>query len=210
MNRTEYTQELNSFNRKHSYAYSRPNVGSGAVQSVKHCNNTISKEANLETFTIKNRIELIGAKLTDKEFINQNIARAEEWLEVDDKAMRVEGEKKKIPAHLVSMIAVICAALMLIVSGAVLRSKATMELYAAENELKRLQAVQSELEAELELKNDLRYIEMVAKEKLGMIERDHAVVCHIEGNTENKIEIYSPESGGTQEATLLDALSFLQ
>lgn len=206
MNRTEYTQELNSFNRRHSYAYTRPDV----VYNKAQRNNPVVKDTAVSIPTIKNRIELISSRIKDRDFINQNIARAEEWLEVDDKDMRVEGEKKKLPAHLIAMIAVVGASLMLIVSGAVLRSKATMELYAAENELKQLQVVQAELEAELELKNDLRYIEMVAKEKLGMIERDHAAVCHIQNDIENKIEIYSTENNEDQEATLLDALSFLQ
>ena len=206
MNRTEYTQELNSFNRRHSYAYTRPNVSCNKVQR----DSSIVEDTTVGAPTVKNRIELISSRIKDKDFINQKIAKAEEWLEVDDKAMRVEGEKKKIPAHLVAMIAVVGASLMLIVSGAVLRSKATMELCAAENELKQLQVVQAELEAELELKNDLRYIEMVAKEKLGMIERDHAAVCHIQNDIENKIEIYSAEKNEDQEAKLLDALSFLQ
>ena len=189
MNRTEYTQELNSFNRRHSYAYTRPDV----VYNKAQRNNPVVKDTAVSIPTIKNRIELISSRIKDRDFINQNIARAEEWL-----------------AHLIAMIAVVGASLMLIVSGAVLRSKATMELYAAENELKQLQVVQAELEAELELKNDLRYIEMVAKEKLGMIERDHAAVCHIQNDIENKIEIYSAENNEDQEATLLDALSFLQ
>ncbi len=206
MDRTEYTQQTNSFNRRHSYSYDRRIARNRTIQ----CENAITKEADSGPLTIKDRVELIGSKLKDKEFINQNIAKAEEWLEVDDKALRVEGEKKKIPAHLVAMIAVIGASLMLIVSGAVLRSKATMELYAAENELKQLQVVRAELEAELELKNDLRYIEMVAKEKLGMIERDHAAVYHIENEVENKIEIYSAENNKSEDTTLLDALSFLQ
>ena len=146
----------------------------------------------------------------DKKSINQMISKAATWLEVDDKSLRVEGVKKKIPTKLIVSIVVVATSLMLVVSGAVISSKANMELYAAENKLEELNARKAELDEAIELKNDLVYIEDVARNKLGMIDREYGTVTYVNRATDDKIEIYEKSNNSSAFSALLNALGFFE
>lgn len=146
----------------------------------------------------------------DKKSINQMISKAAAWLEVDDKSLRVEGVKKKIPTKLIVSIVVVATSLMLVVSGAVISSKANMELYAAENKLEELNARKAELDEAIELKNDLVYIEDVARNKLGMIDREYGTVTYVNSATDDKIEIYEKSNNSSAFSALLNALGFFE
>ena len=146
----------------------------------------------------------------DKKSINQTISKVATWLEVDDKLLRVEGVKKKVPTKLIVSIVVVATSLMLVVSGAVISSKANMELYAAENRLEELKARKAELEEAIELKNDLVYIENVARNKLGMIDREYGAVTYVNGATDDKIEIYEKSNNTSAFLAWLNALGFFE
>ena len=147
-------------------------------------------------------------KIRDNEFINRKIAWAAEWLEVDDKNLRIDGPKKRIPSKWVAVIATVSVSLMLVVFGAVISSKALMELYSSQNEMAELQEIQIKLEQELELKNDLRYIDKIARQELGMIDREHGSVQYIDNKLDNKVEIYEKSAIDFKFFSLLDSLSF--
>lgn len=155
-------------------------------------------------------LKAIAVKVKDNEFINRSVAKAEMWLEVDDKRLRVDGKRKKIPLPMMVIIMVISLSLLLVVAGSVITSIASMELYAEENKLDELRSEQTALERELELKNDLMYIEKTAREKLGMIDRDYARVEYISRTDSDSIEIYEKPTRGAGFASLLDALDFLR
>ena len=217
MNRVEYNDSVNSYNRRHSYVepYKR-----NQRNRQSHCSDIINKEYSsasklqnvFKTDNLKNEELTVGnlvAKLKDKDFINGKIASMAEWFEVDDKALRTEGPKKKMPTKWVVIISVVAMSLMLVVSGAVISSNALMELYSSQNELAELQTKQAELDHELELKNDLRYIEKVAREELGMINREHGTVQYINSELNNKVEVYEKNTVYSKISSLLDSLSFI-
>ncbi|MBQ9080505.1 MAG: septum formation initiator family protein [Clostridia bacterium] len=229
MDSTEYGYNT-SYNRRHSYADWSPNpekrraravrnkkvyMGAEIMRRREHERKNQIKRAEVqrpkEVYTaesLKNRICSLVSGARDNEFINRSVARAEEWLEVDDKALRIEGVKKKIPTRLVAIIVVVATSLILVVSGAVISSKAEMELYAAENELEALRTRQIELERELELKNDLRYIEEIARNELGMIDREHGAVQYIDSERDDKVEIYEKSISTSKISAFLNALEF--
>ena len=151
--------------------------------------------------------EFISA-ISDKKSIYQMIAKTANWLEVDDKSLRVEGVKKKVPTKLIVSIVVIATSLMLVVSGAVISSKANMELYASENRLEELNARKVELDEAIELKNDLVYIENVARNKLGMIDREYCAVTYVDCAVDDKVEIFEESNNTSAFYALLNALGF--
>lgn len=228
MNRSNYNENINQYNRRHSYVdtyKSKTNgrmngnygntseiSGSNAAYASRHTfesNKSIVIKGDADTSCMKIRVAGLRAKLKDNDYINSKIVALADWLEVDDKQLRVEGVKKKMPAKLVAIIAVVAISLMLVVSGAVISSKALMELYSSQNELLELQSLKVELEHELELKNDLRYIEQVARNELGMIDREHGAVQCIDNELSNKVEIYENNTVYSKLSSLLDSLSFL-
>lgn len=150
----------------------------------------------------------LRSRLTDRKRIDGAISRAAEWLEIDDRARRVERAPKRLPVSVMAAIMAVALSLLMIVAGAVISSKANMELYEAENTLNILKATELELARELELKNDLRYIEEVARGRLGMIEREHASVLTVDDHREDYVELYEQEKSLTGFSALLDVLDF--
>ncbi len=228
MNRANYNENIKPYNRRHSYVdtyKSQTNgrtsgnydntsdiSGGSAAYVSRHTfesNKFTVVKNNVTARCMKTRVDGFRTKLKDNDFINSKIVALADWLEVDDKQLRVEGVKKKMPAKLVAIIAVVAISLMLVVSGAVISSKALMELYSSQNELLELQSLKVELEHELELKNDLRYIEQVARNELGMIDREHGAVQCIDNELSNKVEIYENNTVYSKISALLDSLSFL-
>ena len=123
----------------------------------------------------------IGEKLGGKDIIKKTVRLTDEWLAVDPKENRAEGAHKKIPCHIMLMILALSLSLLLIVSGSVLTSKAEMEMRAVKNQLGELVEYKEELEQKLEIKNDLRYIETVARTRLGMIDKSYAPLKYLGG-----------------------------
>lgn len=150
----------------------------------------------------------IRARLRDNKRIDAAISRAVAWLEIDDKSCRVERKAKRLPVGVMAAMLCLALSLMLIVAGAVISSKANMELYDVENRLASLKSTEAELSRRLELKNDLRYIEEEARGRLGMIDREHASVLTVDDKREDKVEIYRPSGGRTAISALLNALGF--
>ncbi len=228
MNRANYNDNINPYNRRHSYVDTYKSKSNGRTDE-SYCNTpeisgnssayasrhafenkkSTAIKADRDDRCLKTGVDGLRSRLKDNDFINSKIIALADWLEVDDKQLRVEGVKKKMPAKLVTVIAVVAISLMLVVSGAVISSKALMELYASQNELLELQSLKIELEHELELKNDLRYIEQVARNELGMIDREHGAVQCIDNELNNKVEIYEKNTVYSKISSLLDSLSFL-
>ncbi len=145
--------------------------------------------------------------------VNKTIKTAEEWLAVDKRELRAEGNKRKIPLSTMLMIFTVSFALLLIVAGTVITSKASMELLSMKNQLSELTSYKYELEQKIEIKNDLKYIEMVARTKLGMVDREYAAAKYIGGGAEDKVVIYDTGDDNDKGidlglSTLLSALGF--
>lgn len=158
-----------------------------------------------------NAIILLADRASESKVIKKTVKTTAKWIDVDDKEYRVEGEYKKIPFGVMCAIVVVAIILLLIVAGNIMVSQASMELWALENEYQRLEEYESEIESKLALKNDLRYIEYIAKTELGMIEREHADVMYIGSEPQDKVEaydVYEKDKGSI--SALLYALGFVE
>ncbi len=193
--RHTYYSELNS-RKKVERAAEKRGTASAEPAYERRCFDTDELYAGLRS------------RLIDRKRIDGAISRAAEWLEIDDRARRVERAPKRLPVSVMAAIMAVALSLLMIVAGAVISSKANMELYEAENTLNILKATELELARELELKNDLRYIEEVARGRLGMIEREHASVLTVDDHREDYVELYEQEKSLTGFSVLLDVLDF--
>lgn len=207
MDRPRETQNAQYLCR-HTYYSELNNRKSSERRSARHRADAAVAASGRRTGGTDELYAGLRARLTDRKRIDSAISRAAEWLEVDDRARRVECASRRLPVSVMAAIMAVALSLLMIVAGAVISSKANMELYEAENELNRLKATELELARELELKNDLRYIEEVARGRLGMIEREHASVLTVDGDCEDHVELYEREGTRNGFSALLDALGF--
>lgn len=156
-------------------------------------------------------LKRIENKAKSVEIINKTVLIAEDLIAVDSKEHRAEGVRKKIPLPVMLVIVTLAMALMLVVAGNVIASKASMELSCMKQELERLDIRRDDLITRLELKNDLVYIESVARGRLGMIDRELARVIYIGGDSQRRVIILDEgEGAGIGISTLLDALGFIK
>ncbi len=160
--------------------------------------------------SIVKRLEAVVREVVrEKDIVGITQRAAKEWLDIDQRERRAEGEKKKMPVTTIAAILTIALSLMLVVAGAVITSRGSTELYAAEARLREATEVKEELERKIEIKNDLKYIEMMARTNLGMVDREFAAVKYIGGESEEKVVIYNND--GDRKfglSTLLSALGF--
>jgi len=152
----------------------------------------------------------LADRASESKIIQKTVKTAADWIDVDSKEYRAEGEYKKIPFGVMCAIVIVAVLLLLIVAGNIMVSQASMELWSLENEYQELE-YKSEIESKLALKNDLRYIEHIARTELGMVEREHAEVIYIGTELQDKVEAYDVEEkdkGGI--SALLYALGFVE
>ena len=158
-----------------------------------------------------NAIILLADRASESKIIREGVKTAAEWIDIDNKEYRVEGEYKKIPLGAICLIVAIAILLILMVAGNIMVSRSYMELWSLENEYQLLEEYEAEMEAKLTLKNDLRYIEYVARTKLGMIERDHAEVVCVGAELHDKVETFYIENDTNNAiVALLYALKILE
>lgn len=102
---------------------------------------------------------------------------------------------------------VICAvSLMFIVGSSVLLSDASNKYADMQNEISALAKQEDELLIALEVKNDLRTIEDIAVNKLGMVKKDLVTRQYIKISDEDMIETFDDENTNVGLTTLLSAI----
>ena len=151
----------------------------------------------------------LAERAAENEVIKQTVKATVELIDIDDKAHRSEGIYKKIPFGAMCVIIAVAISLFLIVAGNVMVSQASMDLWSLENEYKELEEYKSELESKLLLKNDLRYIEYVARNELGMVDREHAKVAYIGDELQNKVVSFE-YNDNISFSSLLSSLGFIK
>ena len=129
---------------------------------------------------------------------------AEEWIEIEPKEGREVGTKFKLPARAIGSMAAFALSLVLIVSGSVMVGKASGEIGSLNSQITRLEARETELQSELDLKYNVQDIEKEATE-LGMIKNEFADKEYLEVADEEKIEIFEEEDKEFSFAALLSA-----
>ncbi|MBQ8004897.1 MAG: hypothetical protein IJ303_01110 [Clostridia bacterium] len=102
---------------------------------------------------------------------------------------------------------VICAvSLMFIVGSSVLLSDASNDYVDIQNEISALAKKEDELLIALEVKNDLRTIENIAVNELGMVKKDLVTRQYIKLGDEDMIEAFDEEDTNVGLSTLLSAI----
>ncbi len=114
---------------------------------------------------------------------------------------------RRIPAAMVFMVMLCAVSLMLVVSSSVLVSDASGDYAEAQNDVSLMAKEESELLVALEVKNDLRTIENIAVNKLGMVKKDLVSRQYISLGDEDVIETYEEEDRNVGLSTLLSAIS---
>ncbi len=126
------------------------------------------------------------------------------WLPIEAKEGRTIGARFRFPAAAMSYVAVVAFSLGLIVSGSVLIGNASGELGSLNTQITVLEARQSELQSELDLKYNIDSIKADAQ-ALGMISGEFAGGKTLSVASEEKIEIYEQEDEKVGFAALLNA-----
>lgn len=114
---------------------------------------------------------------------------------------------RKIPAAMVFMVMLCAVSLILVVSSSVLVSDASGDYAQAQNDVSVMAKEESELLIALEVKNDLRTIESLAVNKLGMVKKDLVSRQYISLGDEDIIETFEEEDRNVGLSTLLSAIS---
>ena len=126
------------------------------------------------------------------------------WFPVEVKQGRTVEGKIRFPMKAVGSMAAFALSLGLIVSGSVMIGSASGELGTLNSEIDRLEAKQSDLQSQLDMKYNIQDIEEDAK-SLGMINREFAEDQYLEVGADEDIEIYEQEENNVGLSTLLSA-----
>ena len=126
------------------------------------------------------------------------------WFPAEPREGREIGTRFKFPARAVGSMAAFALSLTLIVSGSVMVGNASGEVGALNTKISRLEAEQTELQSELDLKYNVQDIEKEAQE-LGMIKNEYAEMEYLEIADGDKIEVFEEEEEGFGFAALLSA-----
>lgn len=127
------------------------------------------------------------------------------WLPVEIREGRTTGEKFRFPALAMCSIAVVAISMALIVSGSVMIGNVSGEIGSLNTEISVLEARETELQSELDLKYDIESIKKDA-EALGMISGRFAGGEYLEIGSEEEIEIFEQEENKVGIAGLLSAI----
>ena len=129
----------------------------------------------------------------------------EKWLPVERREGRTEIRGFRFPAAAMSYILIFSFSLGLLVSGSVMIGNASGELGTLNTKIAVLEARESELQSELDLKYDIESIKADAEE-LGMISSEYVGGKTLDADEDELIEIYDNEDDKTGFAALLSAI----
>ncbi len=113
---------------------------------------------------------------------------------------------RRLPMGAMMTVMVCAVSLMFVVGSSVLMSDASGEYVDMKDEISQLSKKESELLIALEVKNDLRAIEDIAVNQLGMVKKDLVTRQYIKLSEEDIIETYEAEENNVGLSTLLSAI----
>lgn len=114
---------------------------------------------------------------------------------------------RQVPVAAV-FVCIICAVLLMSILGTrVVMGDASDGMIGVQNEISDLASKNDKLEIALEIKNDLRVIEDIAINKLGMVKKDLVSRQYIKLNDEDVVETFEEEENNIGIATLFSALT---
>ncbi len=114
---------------------------------------------------------------------------------------------KRIPRGVLPVFAAVTLSALLIVCSTVMVSRATSAVGKLENEIEALEEERIDLNASLEVKNDMLEIKRLAVEEYGMISGDYAASRYLDLGNAEKVEVYDEkEEDGSLISQLLRAV----
>ena len=116
----------------------------------------------------------------------------EKWLPVESKEGRTQGTRFKFPVAAATYVLIFAFSMGLIVSGSVMIGNASGALGEMNTKIAVLEARESELQSELDLKYDIESIKADA-EALGMISGEYAGGKTLMNDADEEIEVYEQE-----------------
>ncbi len=132
----------------------------------------------------------------------------EEWLPVEASQGKLEWRLPKLPVAAMSALAVFTISLGLIVGGSAMIGSASGELGGLNSEIATLEATQTELESELNMKYDINQLKDEV-EDMGMIKMGHADNQYITIDSDCDVITYeTEEKENTPLMALLSAFGF--
>ena len=132
----------------------------------------------------------------------------EEWLPIEANEGKLEWRLPKLPVAAMSALAVFTISLGLIVGGSVMIGSASGELGGLNSEIATLEATQTELESELNMKYDINQLKDEV-EDMGMIKMGHADNQYITIDSDCDVIMYeTEEKENTPLMALLSAFGF--
>jgi hypothetical protein len=124
-------------------------------------------------------------------FTKEGLAKlSDEWFPIDSPDDRGEGKKKRMPRGVLPTLSILAISLLLIVCSSVMVSRASAKNSSLEYKLDNLIAVKNDLEADLDVKNDMLDIKRIAVEEYGMISGEYAASRYVDVTEDEKIEVY--------------------
>lgn len=114
---------------------------------------------------------------------------------------------RHLPVAVILVVVACAVSLMFIVGSSVMLSDASNEYVKLQSEIADLAKEENELEVALELKNNLRTIEEIAVNKLGMVNKDLVAKQYVSLGDKDVIENYDTEKTNVGLSTLLSAIS---
>jgi hypothetical protein len=152
----------------------------------------------------KDKVKEIPSHINREEF--QEFA--DEWFLVDKEKEIKEGKKTKMPAGVISTLAIVTLSLLLIVCSSVMVSRASSSVSLLEDKIDSLSFEIRDLEGKLEVKNNMLNIKEIAVSQYGMISGDYASARYVDLREDEKIEKHDKPSGDSWLGELLRAIGF--
>ena len=129
----------------------------------------------------------------------------EKWLPVESKEGRTEVRGFRLPIAAMSYVLVFSFSLGLLVCGSAMIGNASGELGKVNTQISVLEARESELQSEIDLKYDIESIKSDV-ESLGMISSDFVGGRALNALSDEEIEVHEQDDVGTGFAALLSAI----
>jgi len=116
-------------------------------------------------------------------------------------------KKKRLPVTFLLLLSFVTLMVMMIILSIAQIYKTTDEISGLENQLTKLQSTATELELRIEEKNDIRVIEQIATDRLGMVKEDSVQKKYISLSDGERIDLVTEENDTAAEGGLGSMLS---
>lgn len=113
---------------------------------------------------------------------------------------------RRLPITTLLTVVACAVSLMFIIGSSVMMTEASNEYNDIQSEVRALEIEKEKLSTELEMKNDLRVIEDIAKNELGMVKKNLITRQYIKLNDTDVVEAYADEENNIGISTILSAI----